>query len=865
MNKSRTILLLRCSALFLLFLFFHASSNCIAIDGAAKNSSILSHWNERAPFSYLPGGKRRWPIFQRSLPEGAKITLTARSQEQLLAEGESLQFSQLNVAITEDQYLEVRSEPGSPTISFKLEIRISWPATASDEAQKTESQTIEVRPAPPDRPLSYVSDFGDDLINLFNAASPNGSLDIEKSAFDAYFRMLQAQGIRRLIMWLHPFPFITDRENYSPEDWNLYEKQARAILECQELKEAFQRESSNPSPWVWLVNQLQLRLNKNLGSMLSDSAIDHDIRLSVSFRPFEAAVSKFINPIPVFDRNGNFLWDFLPITPPILTFDREQAGFAHYRQVVTRAGCSECVELDAIEIPDCKDVNSFLERFRSRGDNLEVLASAFPPQRDSSYVLQRAENGSFELVRYGDIKSQVENAQQVITNYTVESKNDDTIRITGLEVPDHYRYILLRNPAKTPEALDFSTHNPVELYSKAGNRLGRNNLWWVLNDTHDQRERTRVTGIHEYAGHHTVFFAVESSIEFLRQGPPRLPLIHNLLVIDRGTPWTFEIMDLNEAAMRENVVAELKTILSYPAFDEIFVNTRSHTQLAGYLGDGELGIQPSAQYRNENKTYFHLGIDLAYAPRSVADDPQIRLLTQNPNSVEKITTNQHGEWLDTCQNPDSPFVWRLARNRAIAQGFRKLLIDLENEFPGVRIRAVLPERESVHEKIMRKIATSDPDTSKSQSIGEYGQLNGLDWYPGDWRTNHIKSLSEGMAMLDLTGLAVEPVFLGIRDLPSQRPLAAFVQEFIRDMADHHGSSYVGPKSFFYECHSSLYADEENKKQQRREEIICYLLSHPEHINEVILYESAAWVFLRDISKPDSYGHSYLDRCSTSSE
>ena len=786
------------------------------------------------------------------MPEGTGITLTARHDDELLGEGEVLHFSGFRISINQQDHLQVTSEQASPMMSFELEVALSWPDGAS------ESQKLEVRPAPPNRPISYVADFIDDIISIFQTSNGMGFRNIEKSAFDQYFRRLQAQGITRLIVWLFPFPFIVDPGNYPVEDWDRYEKQARAILESKELTKAFQEHGKSVS-WVWIRKQLELRLMKNFGALLSDSAIDHGISLTVSFRPFEAAVTKFINPVPVFDSDGRFLWNFLPIATPIVNYHPDQACFAHYRTILGEMGLSDFGKIDTIEIPGVQNADAFLKRFLAQRDNLKILASEFAPLREDTFVLRRRQDGSFETLRFREIQPEVEKALHVVTGYNIEPAENDSLRITGLDVPNHCGFILLTNPAEVPEALDLSAREPVRLYSKTGTRLGRKNVWWVLNDSTEQRRKTLVAGISPENGDNTDFFTTERSLEFLRAGPGRLQLIDNILVIDRGAPWSVEMMDFNQAPMRQNVVRELRTVLSYPAFDEIFINTRSHTQLAGYMGDGELGIRPGAWYRDKNMNYKHLGIDLAYAPRTVARAARFRKLASDPSTVEQITTNQAGEWNETCQSPDSPYCWRYTRNQEIAQGVRKLLVDLQQTFPGVRIRAVIPERERVFHAVKEEVAKDSLVEDTEQNVATYGQLYGLDWYHNFWRrTNHIPSLCEGMALLDLTGLSVEPVFLGIRHLPAQRPLDFYLRECIKDMTDNHGSDFQGPRSFFYETNPTFSFEPAEQARRRREQIVCYLLSHKRDINEVILYEAATLVWHLDISDPDLYGHGFLD-------
>jgi hypothetical protein len=311
------------------------------------------------------------------------------------------------------------------------------------------------------------------------------------------------------------------------------------------------------------------------------------------------------------------------------------------------------------------------------------------------------------------------------------------------------------------------------------------------------------------------------------------------------------MVDFKRSAAREYVVRQLRTILAYDAFDEILVNTRSHTQLAGSTGDGEDGVRPMTHYRLRGKNYYHYGIDRAYAPISLAEDPDLRSLAHDARSVERITTWQRGEWQGSCQSPDTGFAWRYRRNRAVAQGVRELLKDLEREFPGVRIRAVVPQSESVIEAVQAELATMrKPD----------GSVYGSKYYRHVWGSlNYIPAIGEGMAMIDLSDLSVEPTFLGIRYLPDQGPLELFVNRYVDDLANNRGSRFRGPRSFIYEAQYTLRAADRDAARKRREEIIRYLLSRSDDIGEVLLYEAADWTYHLPLSDPDHYGHAFLHR------
>ena len=106
-------------------------------------------------------------------------------------------------------------------------------------------------------------------------------------------------------------------------------------------------------------------------------------------------------------------------------------------------------------------------------------------------------------------------------------------------------------------------------------------------------------------------------------------------------------------------------------------------------------------------------------------------------------------------------------------------------------------------------------------------------------------------MVDLKGLRSEPMFLGLRDLPDPKPVELFVSEYQKNQSDNHGSSFRGPKSFFYEAQYTLRFADRESATARREEIIRDLLNQPE-IGEVILYEAANWIYGLPIDDPHSY-------------
>jgi hypothetical protein len=329
---------------------------------------------------------------------------------------------------------------------------------------------------------------------------------------------------------------------------------------------------------------------------------------------------------------------------------------------------------------------------------------------------------------------------------------------------------------------------------------------------------------------------------------------NNRIVVNLGRRWASEMVDFNLPAARTYVLKQLHSLLRYPAFDEIFINTRSHTQLASTSGDSLHGLgtvihfrskgYTSTGYRLDKQNYIRLGIDRAYIPRDAADAPVLREIASRPETLEYLTHWQTGAWNGTCQFPDDGAIWRYQRNVEIAQGVRQLLIDIQRNFPDYRTRVVIPHRAGVNHQMEKELASMKQP---------HGTVYGSDWFRHIWSTNnHIPVIGEGMSMINLKGLRVEPVYLGIRFAPDQGPLKSFVTHCILDMADNHGSEFQGAKSFIYEAQETLRSNYREKFSSRRESIIRYLLSHKKSIREVILYEAADWLYGLPVENPYRY-------------
>lgn len=829
---------------------------------AQADPFYLASRNEEAPFPYLLQGTRSWPILHHALPDGFQVNFTAKADGKILATGAVLNLDAITISINSNQKLTIIAKAQKVPLSFSLDLQLTLPNGT------IERQILSVVPAPPKRPLSYLADFGDDLIAIFNTSFGKSEDDdnwspVTKDAFDQYFRRCQLQGIDRLIMWMSPMPYITDSANYAPKDWARYKAQVMAMIESpilndlinQRLKATKKSFNERPHiPWDW-VRQLNIyRLMRNFGSVLSQSAIDHGVNLTASFRPFETALTKYYE-LPAFDEKGNYLWGFLPMATPTINYKTSQTAFAHYRTILEKMGESEKGKIGRISIHGVTNATAFLKRFQSRGDNLRIVASDYPPIRSNSLVLRRQDNTSFKLVKFGDFAAQAEDKLKSVTDYKITLEGD-VLSIDNLDISSNIRYLILSNPADADETLDFPTFEPVQLFARAGNVIGRENIYWVLDSENDLSSQTRVPGIpvpnvEDIA---TEFNTTEDGYKYLYQkGEGRTKLKNCLLVIDLGAPYSVEMLDLNQPAMRKNVIKEMKTMLDLPAFDELFVNTRSHVSLSAYQGDGEEGIKPLVYYQQNHIGSQRLSIDRAYAPLTVANDSVLQKWAKDPKLVERITTWQYGEWDGYCQQKDSPYRWRYARNKAVSEGVRLLLEDFEVAFPNIRTRIVIPMAESSANRV------SDRIKILHQSDGTpYGRNNG-----GIWSTiNHIRSIGEGMAMIDLTGLKTEPVFFGVRDIPDSGPFDIYFNESLKDFSNNRGSKFRGPRSFFFEAQYTLrHRDKEYElARKKREKLICKVLSFKEDVKEVILYEAHDWLFNLPFSNLDLTGNYFIERC-----
>lgn len=808
-------------------------------------SAQLSSRNGEVPFCYLRGSTRQWPIIQGNLGPDVSFGLSAQQGNDVIASGERLAFSGLTISVTSKGRLSIESEKDSDSAAFQLSVSLSRSGKLSDQ------QTLNVRPAPPHRPISYVSDLVDDLIRIFYDSKSGRFRPIEKSGFDQYFRRLQAQGIMRLIVWQSPFPFMADPKDHSDKDWSRYKQQTRAILDSEELTAAMR--GPKLQSWKWMRMTMALRLMPEFGEMLAQSAAEHGIKLTASFRPFEPALTKYYE-VPAFDAEGRWLWGFLPAAWPAVNYHPEELCFANQRTILKKMGRVAEADPASIELTHVENAKEFAERVQHGKSGLRIVASHFAPIADDSFVLVGGVKGGFALKRYRDIAKHAKRHQLELSDFTVSIKGD-TVRIAGLHVPADYRFLIISRREESDEMPLVTVGHPIIVRSRAGNRIGRVNVYRVLDASDPDAASTRVAGITPDGMYRTTFQAIENSIDRLGAMPDPKRLSQITFVVDLGADWSVEMLDFQRPGTRQIAVTQLNSFLKHPAFDEIFINTRSHCQLAATEADAfetEGGIERLEKYRLKRQPYRHLGIDRASAPISLASNKRMMALTESSETIEQITTWQDDEWEGPCQSSESPFVWRYQRNRAVADGLRQLFVDLEREFPGVRIRAVIPPNESV----IRTVQTGLNQMPKPDG-GVYG-ANYFRHVRGS--LNHIPAIGEGMAMVDLSGLSVEPVFLGMRFAPDTGPVNLYLRECFRALAMNNGSRFRGPRSFFYEAQETLRDPYREKFRPKRERIICDLLSRRDEIREVILYEAADWTYFIPISDVDYTESRFLDRC-----
>jgi hypothetical protein len=811
------------------------AAGSVAVVQADPTTLRLAPRNSEVPFAYLVGSKRSWPVVLGDQRAAGQLRLQYQRDGKVAQSGSRLRVGGVTVVVSAQRELQVLADAGA-TERLSLELIL-------DDQGQTTTQTIQLQPAPPPRPISYISDLVDDLIRIFWDGGARRWRPFTRDAFDQYFRRLQCQGVSRLIVWPSPFPVLADPANYPQADWQRYVDCSRAILENKALNRSLRNASGLPS-WRWLGLLMKLRLNPSIMRQYAASAQRHGIRLSVSFRPFEAALTKYY-VVPTFDHSGDWLWNFLPSASPATQFHPDRVGFAHYRTLLQRMGQPAAARLETLELSGVPQARELAARFAAGHRDLQLRASAVAPIDEQSLVLMRDGGGEMRLVPYETLRPSVESRLPVLRGWSLEATGDTSVRLTGLRRPAGLRFLWLEAQGDFGATIRLPADGQASLRSAADNRLGRVNAWWSLTGDDEESRRTRIVGIPTDGQYRTEFQAIEAShAVLLKRKAAQVALADKRLILDLGPDWAVETVDFEQPLARREALAEIATQLALPAYDEIFINTRSHTQLAASVGDGVLGIKPILDYRRAGKNYQHLGIDRGAAPRGLAQHaPWLRSL-ERAGSVEPLTTWQVGAWKGACPTDASRFAWRFHRSRAIARGVRRLLVDLEQRFPNTRIRAVLPPRSAVENEVTAALVSL-----KKPDKGVYG----ADFYRHIWGSlNHIPAIGEGMAEVDLSDLRTEPVFLGIRYLPPPGPLKLFVDASVVDLKGNRGSRFNGPRSFCYEAQETLRRKDKQATAMRREQIIRGLLARSEDIGEVILYEAADWTYNLSLDDPHRY-------------
>lgn len=794
----------------------------------------LSPENSPVPFSYVQNGSRSWPVLNRGLQQGE--TLKA-SFEEPVPRG-------LRVQIEPNGFLTLVDSVGED-VAGKLKLSLT-----SKEGKQSE-QVISYRPAPPKRPVSYVSDMVDDLIHTFHEPGPKKFKRVTKGILDQYFRRLQATGATRLIVWQSPFPYIARKQDYSAADWSRYENESRAILESPEFQDILAKVGGLP-PWAWLCHVMQWRLHPEWGDWYLQSAQEHGIKLTMSFRPFEPALSKYYR-LPVFDEKGGFLHYFHPLSSLEVSYHAEETAFVHYRQLLREMGKEDEAAVASLELSEVEQAEELVARFEKGERDFELFASELPPVDPSSFVLQRtAEGNRFQLVRYRKILSLASQQWYLLDDYQLKLSAKGGLQFSGLKIPAERVYLRLKAKSKFAQQCLVSSIPDVRIVSRAGNVLGRMNEYWAFPAEEGVR-KTGIVGIEQSGSYRTEFQVIDNSIGQVKSLPEQIPFGENELVINLGSPYEFEMIDFELPKTRQMALKQIRGQLEHPNVDEIFLNTRSHIQLAGSYGDGADGIQPVVRYSKEGKQHsVRLSLDRAYVPRSLANSDTIKKLASQKKSLGQLCLWQQGEWNGTCQTPQSGFPYRYERNLAIARGLRRLVEDVVSEFPQTRIRMVIPPSAQVEEKVRAALPHM-----KHKDVQHYGS----DYYRFLRSSlNIIPAIGEATTMVDLSGTNVEPVFLGTRFVPVKEAFDRYLEECLLDLKENRGSHYQGPRSFFYEAQETLRGKNFELHRARREEIICDLLKQSEDINEVLLYESTDWMHKMPLDDPDLYGNGFLDRC-----
>ncbi|MEO1996335.1 MAG: hypothetical protein ABGZ17_13785, partial [Planctomycetaceae bacterium] len=477
------------------------ATGAVTVVQAEPTTLRLAPRNSEVPFAYLAGGQRSWPVVLGDRRAVGQLRLQYQRDGKVAQSGSRLRVGGVTAVVNAQRELEVVAEAGA-TERLSLELIL-------DDQGQTTTQTIQLQPAPPARPISYISDLVDDLIRIFWDGGARRWRPFHRDAFDQYFRRLQCQGVARLIVWPSPFPVLADPANYPQADWRRYVACSRAILENKSLNRSLRNASGLPS-WRWLGLLMKLRLDPSIMRQYAASARRHGIRLTVSFRPFEAALTKYY-VVPTFDHSGDWLWNFLPSASPATQFHPDRVGFAHYRLLLQRMGQPEAARLETLELTGVVQARALAARFAAGHRDLQLRASAVAPIDEQSLVLMRDRGGEMRLVPYETLRPSVESRLPLLTGWSLEATGESSLRLTGLRRPAGLRFLWLESRGAFGATIRLPAAGQATLRAAAGNRLGRVNAWWSLAGNTPEARRTRIVGIPTDGQYRTEFQAVEAA------------------------------------------------------------------------------------------------------------------------------------------------------------------------------------------------------------------------------------------------------------------------------------------------------------------------------------------------------------------
>jgi Arc/MetJ-type ribon-helix-helix transcriptional regulator len=347
-------------------------------------------------------------------------------------------------------------------------------------------------------------------------------------------------------------------------------------------------------------------------------------------------------------------------------------GFANYRTILEQAGHDQFATVDTIELRGVGRLNELVLRHNAGYKDLRITATAFPSIDPNSLVLIRSADGAFQLDAFSSIETVVEDAKHVLTDYKLVNA-DGVLRIEGLKLPSDTQFLQIEAASAFGGLIRFDMDLKFSIRSAADTPLDRVSWYWDWDDS----EATKVAGMLADGKFRSSFDVVQNSVtEALARQQSRQRLATNRLTFDLGAAWSSESVDFNREASLEMVRRQLQSLLDFPSFDEILLNTRSHTQLSGSFADGPLGLQSTYEYRTQGVNFDPLGLDRAYAPLSLGDS-----FSESTEGLGELTQWQQGEWAGSCLSESCQFAWRWHRNQTAMQGVDALIRDLESRFP----------------------------------------------------------------------------------------------------------------------------------------------------------------------------------------